>query len=198
MIALSPASCTTRTYHATAMPSPPPWYHPVTIDLLVHVLRKSILHPFIACLVPVSLRAIAHPADSPLYIASCVWAALVIACHLLQKLNLRVAYGAPREVDWDHEVVVITGGGSGLGRVLAETWGMRGASVAVLDVREPTDQLAGCTFYQCDVGDAQAVEGVAARIMEDVCTYLSRSRILHHMVLSEAKRSRRIARSIQV
>ena len=87
----------------------------------------------------------------------------------------------PREVDWDEEVVVITGGANGLGKILAEMYGMRGASVAVLDVKKPekeSEGLAGVVFYECDVGDAEAVELVKGRVEEDVC-----SRIHNHILL---------------
>lgn len=80
----------------------------------------------------------------------------------------------PRQVDWDEEVVVITGGASGLGRVLAQTFGMRGASVAVLDVVKPREGeregLDGVQFYECDVGDVKAVKGARGRIEKDVCS----------------------------
>lgn len=78
-------------------------------------------------------------------------------------------------MDWDEELVVITGGGSGLGRVLAQMFGMRGVDVVVLDLVRPGDWdgdegLGGVRFYECDVGDAAAVEGVKGRIEKDVCS----------------------------
>ena len=110
--------------------------------------------------------------EAPEFIASCVWASLVTLWAILGVFNRRIAYGLPREVDWDEEVVVITGGANGLGKILAEMYGMRGASVAVLDVRKPekeSEGLAGISFYTCDVGDAAAVEKVNAEIEKDVC-----------------------------
>lgn len=82
-------------------------------------------------------------------------------------------------MDWDEEVVVITGGANGLGRVIAETYGMRGARVAVLDVDGPDQMegeegeegLAGVKFYRCDIGNAEEVVDVAGRIQRDVCFY---------------------------
>ena len=75
-------------------------------------------------------------------------------------------------MDWDEEVVVITGGANGLGKILAEMYGMRGASVAVLDVQKPekeSEGLAVINFYTCDVGDAEAVQKVKGEIEKDVC-----------------------------
>lgn len=147
------------------------WYHYITIDLLVNVLNRSIFHPFIAWLIPLCLRAIATPYEAPDFIASCIWATLVTFGTILGVFNYRLAHGLPREVDWNEEVVVITGGASGLGKILAEIYGMRGASVAVLDVSEPekeSEGLAGVQYYVCDVGDAAAVEKAKMQIEKDV------------------------------
>ncbi|KAK5134580.1 hypothetical protein LTR08_006366 [Meristemomyces frigidus] len=158
--------------------SPPrekPWHAHLTIDLLARILQRSIFHPFIACLFPLCQRAVGSPYSSSAVIVTCTYAALVTLVWLLGILNQRAAYGAPRELDWETEVVVITGGASGLGRVMTEMFGMRGASVAVLDVREPETQgrsegLAGVRFYQCDVGDAALVEKAKELIEKDLGT----------------------------
>lgn len=94
---------------------------------------------------------------------------------MLSALNTRAADGLPRErALGGKEVVVVAGGGGGLGLVLAQTYGMRGVSVAVLDIRdlvemERFDELESVKFYQCDVGDRRAVEEAAAKIEKDVC-----------------------------
>ncbi len=52
-----------------------------------------------------------------------------------------------------------------------EMYGMRGASVAVLDVRrmeKESEGLAGVKFYHCDVGDVEAVERAKEQIEKDV------------------------------
>jgi len=148
-----------------------PWYEHITIDLLAHVLSRSLFHPFIAFLIPLCQRAVSIPYESFNFRATCAWACLVTLCWMFSYVNKHVAYGAPRELDWDEEVVVITGGASGLGKIIAETYGMRGASVAVLDVRKPekeSEGLAGVQFYKCDVGDAEAVSKVRKQIEKDV------------------------------
>jgi len=95
---------------------------------------------------------------------------------VLRFTNERIAYGMPREVDLSREVIVVTGGGSGLGQLIAQIYGMRGVSVAVLDVKEVGevegwDKLSGVEYYQCDVGDRKAVELTAKRIENDVGGY---------------------------
>ena len=151
-----------------------PWHSYLTIDLFAHVLSRSIFHPYIAWLIPLCLRAITTPYHAPEFIAACLWASLVTLWAILVVFNHRLAYGVPREVDWDEEVVVITGGASGHGKILAETYGMRGASVAVLDLQKPgkeSEGLAGVLYYRCDVGDIAAVEQVKEQIEHDVCRH---------------------------
>ena len=91
------------------------------------------------------------------------------------KLSHRVAFGASRPVSWEDEIVVITGGSGGLGRVIAETYGMRGVSVAVLDVQpfydvkgQPFAEESNIRWYECDVGDEEAVKKAKALIEKDV------------------------------
>lgn len=95
-------------------------------------------------------------------------------------LNQRIAYGAPRTVELGDEVVVITGGASGLGLLIAQIYGLRGVSVAVLDVKdvaevEGWEESSGVEYYQCDIGDRREVESTKRRIEKDVCVlFLSR------------------------
>jgi len=148
------------------------WHEHITIDLLAHVLNRSLFHPFIAWLIPLCQRAVGAPYDSFNFTATCIYASLVTLVWVLGFLNQHIAYGLPRELDWDEEVVVITGGASGLGKILAEMYGMRGASVAVLDVRDPEEEsegLASVEFYKCDVGNAEAVARAKEQIEKDVC-----------------------------
>ncbi|KAF2169413.1 hypothetical protein M409DRAFT_65086 [Zasmidium cellare ATCC 36951] len=149
------------------------WHQHLTIDLFAHVLSNSIFHPFVAWMVPLCLRSVQAPYESTQFIASCVYASAITLLWMLSVINNRLAYGLPREVNWDDEVVVITGGAGGLGKILAEIYGMRGASVAILDVVEPeqgSEGLAGVQSYRCDVGDAAAVEKAKAQIEKDLGT----------------------------
>lgn len=91
-------------------------------------------------------------------------------------ISHKIAYGIHREVDLSEEVIVITGGASGLGLLIAEVYGMRGATVAVLDVAdlESTD-ARGITYYKCDVRDKAQIAKVATDIERDVCIIQRRS-----------------------
>ena len=203
------------------MPSstgPTPWHAHLTIDLLAKVLQRSIFHPFIAWLIPLCQRAVATPYSHPAIRLTMAWAVVVCLFWVLAAVDRRVAYGLPRRVRFsesDHagadgdvdaddeedededEVVVITGGASGVGRLIAEVYGLRGVGVAVLDVRDPSSSSSspspsppaphalknvdgelderGVRYYLCDVGDRKQVESVAGKIKEDVNISSSRS-----------------------
>ncbi len=112
------------------------WFAPLSIDLVLKVLYVTFLHPFVAWMVPLCFRAETMGYDAVPMRVSIVYASLVTVGWVLSAINRRMAFGLPREVDPDDEVIVITGGASGLGLLIAEVYGMRGASVAVLDINE--------------------------------------------------------------
>jgi len=145
------------------------WFAPLSVDLLLKVLFVTFFHPFVAWLVPVCLRAETMDYDKlPMQVAI-GWASFVTVCWLLSAVNKRLAFGLPRQVDLADEVIVITGGASGLGLLIAEVYGMRGASVAVLDVKEMENgEARGVTYYKCDVSDKADVARVAVEIERDV------------------------------
>ena len=97
------------------------------------------------------------------------YASLLTAMYFLGVLNKQIAYTKARKVDLSEEVIVITGGASGLGLLIAEVYGMRGATVAVLDVKDlEAGEARGVSHYKCDVGDKDQVARVALEIERDV------------------------------
>ena len=100
------------------------------------------------------------------------YASLLTALFFLGILNNQIAFKKPRKVDFSEEVIVITGGASGLGLLVAEVYGMRGATVAVLDVKDlESGEARGVEVYKCDVGDKEQVARVALEIERDVCPH---------------------------
>ncbi len=145
------------------------WHDHITIDLLLRVAETTFLHPFVAWMIPLCLRARAISFTATSMRISIAYAALLTILFFLSIFNRRLAYGRPRAVDLSEEVIVITGGASGLGLLIAEVYGMRGASVAVMDVRELENKEAkGVEYYNCDVGDRAQVTAVAKQIEQDV------------------------------
>lgn len=154
-----------------------PWYAYVTIDLLFYVAQRTFLHWFIVWIIPLSLLALGRSIREPSVISTCVYATIVNIVSIVVAIDDRIAFGLPREVDLEEEVVVITGGANGLGLVMAQMLGMQGATVAVLDVEEPTmDDVRGVSFYKCDVGYRDQIQAVAKKIESDVsCSFIPTS-----------------------
>ena len=158
---------------SSAMPPRAPqhdsWFAPLSVDLFLKVLNVTFFHPFVCWMIPLCFRAQARQWDDPLMVGSIVWATIVTLAWMGSVINQRIAYGLPRDVDLSEEVIVITGGASGLGMLIAEVYGMRGATVAVLDVNDMENQEArGITYYRCDVSDKDQVAKVAAQIEKEV------------------------------
>jgi len=100
---------------------------------------------------------------------SLAYASTLTLLFFLNVLNKQIAYTKPRTVDLGEEVIVITGGARGLGLLIAEVYGMRGATVAVLDIEElEAGEARGVTAYKCDVGDSTQVARVAAQIEKEL------------------------------
>jgi NAD(P)-dependent dehydrogenase (short-subunit alcohol dehydrogenase family) len=145
------------------------WAKPLSVDLLLKVLNVTFLHPFVAWMLPLCMRAQAMKWSHPAIQITIGYASLLTALYFLGILNKQIAYSKPRKVDFSEEVIVVTGGASGLGLLIAEVYGMRGATVAVLDVKDlESGEARGVSVYKCDVGDKEQVARVAIEIERDV------------------------------
>ncbi|KAG9228724.1 hypothetical protein BJ875DRAFT_547529 [Amylocarpus encephaloides] len=141
------------------------WAKPLSVDLLLKVLNVTFLHPFVAWMLPLCMRAQAMPWSHTAMQIVIGYASFLTALFFANVLNLQIAYSKARKVDLSEEVIVVTGGASGLGLLIAEVYGMRGASVAVLDVKElESGEARGVSVYKCDVGDKDQVAKVAIEI----------------------------------
>ena len=91
-------------------------------------------------------------------------------------------------MDLNEEVIVITGGASGLGRCLVEIYALRGATVVVIDIKSTKEEeVEGAYYYNCDIGDGEAVKKTWAKIKEDVSCRDERS--LHKVTANSSARS---------
>jgi hypothetical protein len=152
-----------------------PWHHYLTIDVIWYVLGYTAFHPFVSWIVVLCLRAQYTAYEAIEMRIAIAWSMLMTIIGLFGLISDRIAFGSPREVDLEEEVIVITGGVEGLGGLLAETYGMRNANVAVLDTKKVDEDEAeekGVLYYECDVSDAKQVEACAAQIVERVRHYI--------------------------
>ncbi|CAN9082723.1 unnamed protein product [Alternaria alternata] len=148
-----------------------PWHHYLNIDMVWYVLGYTLFHPFVSWVVVLCLRAQYTPYENIEMRIAMAWAMLMTVNGIFGLISDRIAWGSPREVDLEEEVIVVTGGVDGLGGLLAETYGMRNANIAVLDMKEVDEDEAenkGVVYYKCDVSDAKQVEAAAAKIVEDL------------------------------
>jgi len=146
---------------------------PLSIDMLHRVLRQTLLNPVLVWFVPLAYRAQTFQYHHPPLYLSALYAAIITTLWILNYFNILLAFGPAREFDWTEEVVLVTGGGSGLGLLIAEVYGMRGVTVAVLDTNvteEGENEARNVYFYRCDVGDLAAVEAVKTRVEEELGT----------------------------
>ncbi|EEQ89884.1 hypothetical protein RJZ56_002646 [Blastomyces dermatitidis] len=185
----SPSPSSTPLRSTTTSRPNPRWIDALNLDLILRVLHRTIFHPFIAWLIPLCLRAQATPYSHTSFIVTTAYAALLSFALLLNIVNKRVAYGLPREVSLEDEVVVVAGGASGLGLLVAEIYGMRGVDVAVLDVRdlgaegqgegkgegeergmEEWEEVHSVRYFKCDVGNLAEVKRVRQVIEKELGT----------------------------
>lgn len=150
----------------------PPWYKRLNIDLFLVSTNELGACAFFAWILPLMVLARGASFSDRLFAITTYGAIAISLLWILSVLNVRLAYGPPRDVQLSEEVVIITGGASGLGLLLAETFGMRGASVAVLDIKGEQSEAKGVTFYKCDVSERHEIESVAERINDEVSTSL--------------------------
>ena len=65
-------------------------------------------------------------------------------------------------------ICVVTGGASGIGRATVARFAADGNTVVVLDRQTPVELPAGGEYYRVDVGDAEQVRAVVARLLVEL------------------------------
>lgn len=159
-----------------------PWHKYLSIDVIWYVLGYTLFHPFVSWVVVLCLRAQYTPYGALEMRIAIAWSIAMSAIGIFNIISERIAFGGPREVDLAEEVIVVTGGVDGLGGLIAETYGMRSANIAVLDTKKVDQDEAedkGVCYYECDVSDPKQVEAALAEIVEDV----SRLEVLYWTML---------------
>ncbi|GAA6028068.1 hypothetical protein JCM8097_001856 [Rhodosporidiobolus ruineniae] len=66
------------------------------------------------------------------------------------------------------DIVLITGGSTGIGKEIVEILAKKTDKIAVLDLAPPTYETKNAKFYKCDVTDPKAIAEVAKQVRADL------------------------------
>ncbi|KAF9448248.1 retinal short-chain dehydrogenase/reductase [Macrolepiota fuliginosa MF-IS2] len=143
------------------------------IDLLVKVLAHTAFSPFFTFFIPVFYFFQGAKITDGVVAYSAIYYVVVSAIWFLKWISKlyrnqgNLLFG-PKPLDWDEQIVVVTGGSSGVGELLANTLAVRNVTVVVLDVKPIQTENYNIAYYKCDVSQWSEVEAVAKRIKDEI------------------------------
>ncbi|KAI0346839.1 retinal short-chain dehydrogenase/reductase [Trametopsis cervina] len=143
------------------------------IDLVVKVLNHTAFSPFFTCLIPIFYFFQGARWPDSIIVATAFWSAAVSAfwllkwCSRLYRNQGSLLFG-PGPLDWGEQIIVVTGGASGIGELIANTLAVRNVTVAVLDVNPIISENFNIEYYKCDVSKWEEVEAAAKKIQEEL------------------------------
>ncbi|KAJ9070466.1 hypothetical protein DSO57_1007658 [Entomophthora muscae] len=145
------------------------YVRPLTLDQIYRLCRVTILHwSFGLILIPTfkTFFGMSLSFHNPLFF---VLLLQTIGCGLLELFLWTFAETPLKKpINWSEEVIVITGGSHGLGLLLAQSFAIKRATVAILDIKEPPSKDMGFYYYECDVGNSKAVAEALRELKEDI------------------------------
>ncbi|KAF7355520.1 hypothetical protein MSAN_01469000 [Mycena sanguinolenta] len=150
-----------------------PIWDSLDIDLFVKVFQHTAFSPFFVILIPTFYifqgakftdNIVIFSAAYYVFVAS-FWAIKWLSRLYSNQGNLLYA---PRPLEWSDQIVVITGGSSGVGELLANTLAVKSVTVVVLDVKPIQTQNYNITYYKCDVSKWEEVEAVSKQVIEEI------------------------------
>lgn len=143
------------------------------VDLLVKVLSHTAFSPFFTFFIPVFYYFQGARWPHPILVISSAYTVGICAFWFfkwysrLYRNQGSLLFG-PRPLDWGEQIVVVTGGSSGIGELIANTLAVRNVTVIVLDVKPIETENYNITYYPCDVSKQEEVERVAKQIQEEI------------------------------
>lgn len=155
------------------MDHPGPIFDSFDVDLVIKVLANTLFSPFFIFWVPMFFRAQNSTWDSPEVVVPSVYFVLLSIFWTLRYIskvwrNGIASITSPR-LDWGEQTVLIAGGASGIGLILARTLSVRNVTVVVLDIKDLEDTANyDITYFKCDVSKWDEVQETSKKIIEEV------------------------------
>ncbi|KAL4802611.1 hypothetical protein BDV18DRAFT_147000 [Aspergillus unguis] len=129
-------------------------------------LAAQYLQPIVEKLPPQAQNVLAHPLAPKVLLA-------VLTLALLRQTNRALTSwsmnnGQCDKFDKSREVVLLTGGCSGIGKQMVLDLAKAGVRVVIIDIQEPTFTLpTGVTFHKADITSSTSISEVAAKIRQE-------------------------------
>jgi len=150
-----------------------PIWDSLDIDLFVKVFAGTAFSPFFVMLIPTFYIFQGAKFTDNIVIFSAVYYVFVSMFWTIKWIsrlysNQGNLFYAPRRVEWSDQIVVVTGGSSGVGELLANTLAVKSVQVVVLDIKPIQTQNYNIAYYKCDVSKWEEVEAVSKKIIEEI------------------------------
>jgi len=150
-----------------------PIFDNLDLDLVVQVLSNTLFSPFFVFFVPVFYFFQGAKFSDQIFVFSSVY--YVVICFFwfvkwYSKLyrNQGSLLFRPKPLDWSDQIVLITGGASGIGELLANTMAVRNVTVVVMDIKPIVTENYNIAYYKCDVSKWEEVQEVSQKIKEEI------------------------------
>lgn len=158
---------------STYQPDGTPIFDNLDVDLVVQVLANTAFSPFFVFFIPVFYFFQGSKLTDPVIVLSSVFWVLIslfwfVKWYSILYRNQGSLFFAPKRLDWSEQIVVVTGGSSGIGELLANTLAVRNVTVVVLDVKPIQTENYNITYYKCDVSKWEEVEAVSKKVIEEI------------------------------
>jgi len=159
--------------HVSKMGEPSLMFDSFDVDMVIKVLSHTMFSPFFIFFIPVFYIFQGLPYRHPVVVTSGIYY-LVLSLFLFTKWASRLyrnrgsVFFRPGRFDWGEQIVVVTGGASGMGELLANTLAVRNVTVIVLDVNPIITENYNIQYYKCDVSKWEEVQAVSKEIIEEI------------------------------
>ncbi|KIK67783.1 hypothetical protein GYMLUDRAFT_92458 [Collybiopsis luxurians FD-317 M1] len=150
-----------------------PVFDTFDIDLVFKVMKNTLFSPFFVFFIPVFYVFSGGKMNDPFvlwtggfYVFLCIyWLGDWLST--LYRNQGSLLFRPPR-FDWGDQIVVVTGGSSGVGELLANTLAVRNVTVVVLDVKPLVSENHNIVYYKCDISKWEEVEAVSKKIVDEL------------------------------